>query len=429
MALFSNRVTRVYIFILLVLALPACADGASNTSKTSNKSDERYYDLTYHVALHPETSSAKVRIEIANAQDLVWLDFNIDKKYHTNFTGNGELTVAEGNVKWVPPAKDAMLTYDVAINRARKKESGGKQYDAYMSPQWAIFRGDDLIPSARVRAKKGAKSKSVLVFDLPKNWSSVNSGWPKALGHSESEAYFIDNPSRRFDRPTGWFIAGDLGTRRVKLGETYLSVSAPKESEFRRMDILTMLTFVWPQVANTFEVTPAKILIVGAGKPMWRGGLSSPNSLYLHEDRPLVSENGTSTILHEIFHVVSGISGDKNNDWVAEGLAEFYAIEWLYRAGGLTDTRRNIVLADLEKWSKNVTTLLGKNSTGEVTAKAVLYFEELNNRLLKKSKGTVNLDAFVAELFDNKKITVETINTLCTNYEIECPAVTFNVKD
>lgn len=113
MALFSIRVTRVYIFILLVLALPACADGASNTSKASNNSDERYYDLTYHVVLHPETSSAKVRIEIANARDLVWLDFNIDKKYHTNFTGNGELTVAEGNVKWVPPAKDAMLTYEI----------------------------------------------------------------------------------------------------------------------------------------------------------------------------------------------------------------------------------------------------------------------------------------------------------------------------
>ena len=43
-----------------------------------------------------------------------------------------------------------------------------------------------------------------------------------------------------------------------------------------------------------------RLLIVSAGDPMWRGGLSGPSSMFLHSDRPLISENRTSTLLHEL---------------------------------------------------------------------------------------------------------------------------------
>src|SRR5690606_26023869 len=107
----------------------------------------------------------------------------------------------------------------------------------------------------------------------------------------------------------------------------------------RRMDVLTLLTFTWPELRAVFPRDPDKLLIVGAGDPMWRGGLSAGNSLYMHADRPLVSENGTSSLLHELVHVVGRIYGKERSDWISEGLAEYYAIELLRRAGGLSDDR------------------------------------------------------------------------------------------
>ncbi len=103
------------------------------------------------------------------------------------------------------------------------------------------------------------------------------------------------------------------------------------------MDILTLLTFVWPEVQSVFPRDPKKLLIVGAGDPMWRGGLSGPNSLYMHADRPLVSENGTSSLVHELVHVFSRISDADRSDWISEGLAEYYAIELMRRAGGMSE--------------------------------------------------------------------------------------------
>jgi hypothetical protein len=66
------------------------------------------------------------------------------------------------------------------------------------------------------------------------------------------------------------------------------------------------------------------MLIVSAGDPMWRGGLSGPSSMFLHSDRPLISENRTSTLLHELGHIALGIRGDEESDWIVEGLAEHY---------------------------------------------------------------------------------------------------------
>ena len=50
--------------------------------------------------------------------------------------------------------------------------------------------------------------------------------------------------------------------------------------------------------------------------------MSGPGSLYVHADRPMISENGTSTMLHELVHVAMGVSGSAHDDWLVEGLAE-----------------------------------------------------------------------------------------------------------
>ncbi|MNY20522.1 hypothetical protein D3C86_1540040 [compost metagenome] len=169
-------------------------------------------------------------------------------------------------------------------------------------------------------------------------------------------------------------------------------MAAPLGEGVRRMDILTLLTFVWPHAQAVFPREPAKLLIVGAGDPMWRGGLSAPNSLYMHRDRPLVSENGTSSLVHELVHVFSRISDTDRSDWITEGLAEFYAIELMRRAGGMSDDRYQKVREQLARWSRKVTSLRGEQSSGPITARAVLLLQDLDAEIRKVSAGQRSLD-------------------------------------
>ena len=97
---------------------------------------------------------------------------------------------------------------------------------------------------------------------------------------------------------------------------------------------------------------------------MWRGALSGPNSIYMHSDRPLISGNHTSALVHELVHIVTGIRDEEGYDWIPEGLAEFYAVELLRRSGGMTNGRYGKVRDFMQEWSKDVETLRAKDSTG-----------------------------------------------------------------
>jgi len=152
-----------------------------------------------------------------------------------------------------------------------------------MTPGWALFRGEDLVPTAHLDQQDGVELVSRLVFELPTGWKSVETAWPRIGKHT----FRINNVSRLFDRPTGWMLAGNLGSRRVRLGETDVTVTSPKGQAMRRMDVLTLLTFVWPQVEAAFPRHPAKLLIVGASDPMRRGAFSARDSVYLNSRTPL----------------------------------------------------------------------------------------------------------------------------------------------
>ena len=39
-----------------------------------------------------------------------------------------------------------------------------------------------------------------------------------------------------------------------------------------------------------------------------------------------VAGNTSFGIVHELFHVISAIHGAHNDDWIAEGLAEYYSV-------------------------------------------------------------------------------------------------------
>jgi predicted metalloprotease with PDZ domain len=339
-------------------------------------------DLDYRVKFLPASEQAEVSLTLEKGERVSSLAFNLgDKGAYSDFSGDGQWSLeSPQRGVWQPAKGKATLTYRVRINHERSKN----RYDALITEDWALLRGDDLVPSAELRQKRDTELVARLQFQLPKGWKSVQTGWPR-IGKNQ---FRIDAPERKFDRPTGWIIAGKLGTRRAKLGETEVTVAAPVGEGMRRMDILTLLTFVWPEVQAVFPRDPDKLLIVGAGDPMWRGGLSAGNSYYMHADRPLVSENGTSSLVHELVHLFSRIQSRDRSDWITEGLAEYYAIELVRRAGGLSEGRYQKVREHLIDWSKPVKSLRTERSTGPITARAVLLLQELDREIRQATKDT-----------------------------------------
>ncbi|MDH0143367.1 hypothetical protein [Aquipseudomonas alcaligenes] len=343
-------------------------------------------DLDYQVKFLPESDQAEVSLTLEKGEAVQRLAFNLGSKgYYSDFSADGTWTQdGPESGTWLPGKGKSSLTYKVRISHPRANDT----FDARMTPDWALLRGDDLVPSARLSKDDKVELVARLQFELPKGWNGIETGWPK-IGENK---FRIDNPSRQFDRPTGWILAGKIGSRRTQLGDTDVTVAAPVGEGMRRMDILTLLTFVWPEAQAVFPRDPAKLLIVGANDPMWRGGLSAPNSIFFHADRPLVSENGTSSLVHELVHVFSRIRDTDKSDWISEGLAEYYAIELVRRAGGMSEDRYQAIRKKLVGWSKKVDSLRTDDSTGPVTARAVLLLQELDREIRKNTDNQRSLD-------------------------------------
>ncbi len=342
-------------------------------------------DLDYHVKLLPQSDQAQVRVSLSQGSAVRSLDFELGRDGdYSDFQADGQWTVSGHRGLWQPSADKASLTYRVRLSHARKPGA----YDARITPSWALFRGEDLVPTAHLDQQDGVELVSRLVFELPTGWKSVETAWPRIGKHT----FRIDNVSRLFDRPTGWMLAGNLGSRRVRLGETDVTVASPKGQAMRRMDVLTLLTFVWPQVEAAFPRHPAKLLIVGASDPMRRGAFSARDSIYLNSRTPLVSENGSSPLIREVVQAIGRFNNHDTSDWIGEGLTEYYAIELLRRGGGITDERYAAIQARLTREGKDVTTLRGEHVSGATVARAVVVMQELDREIRVKTHNKRSLD-------------------------------------
>ncbi|MCR9279211.1 MAG: hypothetical protein NXH85_14700 [Pseudomonadaceae bacterium] len=272
---------------------------------------------------------------------------------------------------WQVPKAGGELRFRITVDEKR-----GGAFDARLTDEWALGRLGDLFPPASVRTLKNARSVSRMRLTASEDdWSFETRYGPAADKVIELAG------TRNFNRPTGWYTAGDIGVRRAVISGRRVAVAAPVASGYRRMDTLAFLQWTLPELFKVFPEPADRLLIVGAPASFWRGGLSGPNSLYVHEARPLISENGTSTLLHELVHVASGWIPAEGDDWLVEGLAEYYAIELLRRSGGATAKRMQRTLDTLAQWAKAENASLADPSTGANTAAAALMFAEIDAEL------------------------------------------------
>lgn len=379
----------------LALCAAACADAPANAQDDPPEPKPPTYTVDYEARIVPTEKLAHVTIDLGDPDRAVReIRFAIDPDRHLGFEGKGEIEIEADKVRWVPPKGGGKLRYDFRIDHLRDERS----YDARISDAWTIFRGDDLVPPARVRTIKGAESRATVRLRLPDGWRTV-----APYEKSDDGSYVIDHPDRRFDRPVGWFAAGDLGVLRETVADTKVAIGAPKNQDFRRQDLLALLRWTLPTLRATFPNLPERLAIVGAGDPMWRGGLSGPRSLYVHADRPAISEDGTSPLLHELVHTALGARSGPGGDWVVEGLAELYSLRILQRSGTMSERRYERALERLAKKARKAGSLRADSAGSAEAAKGALLLLELDETLTKETEGATNLDDVARELAERRE--------------------------
>ena len=389
--------------LICLTFLTACHAPASESPSAS---DDQSYSVHYRIK--PVPSEGRVDVEMSVSQTrgkLRELNFSIAGTAFSDLSADGELTITAGNVRWLPERDGGVLRWSTRVSHRRN--SGA--YDAWLDGSWGIFRAEDIIPRARTRTLVGADSMTSMSFVLPPNWSAVS--------EYSSLASRIDviNPARRFDQPSGWIAMGHLGIRRETIAGTRIAVVAPEGQRVRRMDMLALLNWTLPELNTVLPDRIPRLTIVSAGDPMWRGGLSAPSSIYIHADRPLISENATSTLVHELMHVALRIKADDGFDWIIEGLAEYYSLELLLRGGAITARRYSRALETQADWASRSTQLCAMQSTGATTALAVGIFRDLDETLRQRSAGELGLDDLVAELVElTEPVSVQTLNSIVT---------------
>ena len=383
---------------LVAAALLAAPGGARGEEPAAEMGPPRpppppahLYDVAYDARFSPNERTARVTVRISGPQAGVVkkVRFRIDPERHRDFRGDGVVETEADSVTWRPPEGGGSLRYTFRIDHLRDVRS----YDAHFAENWALFRGDDLVPPARVRTVHGAHSRARLRLRLPDGWSAA-APWERL----PDGRFVLDNPRRRFDRPTGWLLLGHLAILRERIAGSRLALAAPVGQHVRRQDTLALLRWTLPSLRKILGELPGRLLVVGAGDPMWRGGLSGPGSVFLHADRPMITNDLTSPVLHEIMHATLGIRSGPGGDWVVEGLADLYSLELLARSKTLSKARYRKALARLAAHGAGVTALDVDAAVGPITARAAAALHELDLELRRGSEEKLSLDDVVRRL-------------------------------
>jgi hypothetical protein len=349
------------------------------------------YDVRYEVRIVPTEKTAHVAMHVTDPANVFRsLRFRVDPERQLAFHGDGHVVVEEATVAWTPPRGGGVLHYAVRIDHLRDESS----YDARCTRSFALLRGDDLVPPARVRTEGHAQSRAVLQLVLPQGWSALLPYAP--LG---DDSWAIERPERRFDRPVGWLLLGRLGVLRARVAGMRIGIGAPVGNGMRRQDVLALLRWTLP-VLRKIVPLPDRITIVGAADPMWRGGLSAPRSAYLHTSLPLIAEDGTSPVLHEVVHVLLRARAGPGGDWAVEGLAELYSLEALVRSKTISKRRYERSLERIAEKGRAVKRVTVARSTAATTAHAVTLLRELDQQIRRFSGGRNSLDDVVRALVE-----------------------------
>lgn len=358
------------------------------------------YQSQFQLSLRASEPVAEARIRIVQPDArLKELKLNMPPGVYSDVSGQGSLRRNGDVLTWEVPKRGGELRYRVRISHERDRHKGNqKGHDAWVGPGWALFRADDVFPAAQATLRPGAQGHSELRLDLPAGWSVQTPYLPDAANRLR-----VSPRGRSFERPIGWILAGRIGSRKDDIGPMAVRIAAPVDGPAPRVPALALLRGTLPVIQGELESLPGYLLIVMAGEPMWRGGLSAPNSLYLHRDRPLISENGTSTLVHELMHVLAPLPVADEHDWIDEGLAEYLGLRVLRDSDSISRERFDHAIEVFRTRGAGVRSLLGRSAWGDVRARAVAVFSDLDRELQQRSGGRHDIFDIVRSLMRETK--------------------------
>lgn len=377
----------VAVGVALAPAVPAAAPAEDAAAPAG-----RDFAVDYHLRLIPSQGTARATIQIgAGARHVHLLRFRIDPARHLDFHGDGKIEEGEGTLSWTPPPGGGSLNYVFRIDHLRDERS----YDSRCTRTWAVFRGGDAFPPALLRTEDGARARARLHLYLPPHWVAAT---PYPRSGDGPYTYTVSHPERRFDRPVGWIAAGRLRVVRERIAGTSVAVAGPVGVGVRHLDVLAFLRFTLPTVRKLIpEGRPERLLFVSAPDPMWRGGLSGPDSVFLHADRPLIDWDATSPVLHELMHVTLHHRSGPGADALVEGMAELYASKVLVRSRAISKRRYKRSMERLAKRGEGAKILVDHAGYAE-TARAVTVLRELDAELRRDRPDSDGLDEVVRRL-------------------------------
>ena len=381
--------TKIQLLLIAGLALLVSDTAIAAESNSPPSANERTYVVDYRITPDVSRSGAYVELKLAqNRRLLRELSMPNNPEVISDIEGDGDLAIDDERIRWRPEDEGGRLSWFAKVNHLRN----GDGYDAFVGDEWALFRAEDVIPPTATRALSRSSSKTRLTFNLPNGWTAVSEYFQRSGVHD------VSIPDRRFDKPRGWIVLGHLGVRNETIAGVRVVVAAPVGHSVRRMDVLAMFNWTIPDLLRLLPRFPKRLTVVSAGEPMWRGALSAPRSFYVHVDRPLISENGTSTFMHEAVHIGLGVDAVEGADWIVEGLAEYYGLEILRRSGTISEKRYRSARSRMANWGEKAQSLCADPSTGEVTARAVSLLAELNDEIRKNSDRQFDLDDVVQRI-------------------------------
>jgi predicted metalloprotease with PDZ domain len=209
--------------------------------------------------------------------------------------------------------------------------------------------------------------------------------------------FIVESPSR-MDHPRGWLLLGRFDRLDASVAGTAVTVASVDGVTVPARDVLALVEEALPRMSALLARSLPKLLIVRAPDPMWRGGLSGEDSLFMHGERPIRTPDRTSPYLHELFHVLAPFRPAADAHWVTEGLAEFYSIEIQRRIGRLTSadvTRALRLFARYGAWDVDFTQGRGSRVTNN-SAPLVIFV--LDGRIRAATAGAHGLDDAVGLL-------------------------------
>lgn len=386
-----SRPLRILAAALLLAVVLA---GSARSPRAQGESAVRdTFAIDFIVEINrPQPVHARVRWELSGAEEVDEFRFVAPRDRFSDVKGSGKVEVGENDeVRWRPSGPYGHLEYSVRIDHHRGTKG---RFDTYAGDGWVVARSRDLfpLPDYEIRSARDGtppRSRARLLFRLPKGWKSATAH-PQVAPHT-----FRLGGGNVVDRPTGWIALGKLDVSHQEIDNVMVRIARVSGARMAVDEIYGLLADAIPRMRRIFRAMPPEMLIVSAGDPMWRGGLSGYRSMFLHADRPLRTADKTAPVLHELFHVAQPFRGAPDADWIIEGLAEYYSLELQRRAGELTATGVAKGLESFGKYGLWNVDMTKQHDNAATNNSAPLILWALDQRIQRETAGKKRLDDVV----------------------------------